>query len=181
MSKATNPPTLKRENKTVFAENEIVSDTKYKDSNETYSGSEDEESAKNLNSKKEKAKKEKSEAEVGESEVGARGRINEDIEYKDSNETYSGSEDVEKTKTPNSKKEKAKKEKSEAEVGESEVGAGGRIKHIKIQDHVQRMQRMSMLSRQIIEIDVAIKALVEQKHNVLSEIRDLLLEEQSVE
>ena len=72
MSKATNPPTLKRENKTVFAENEIVSDTKYKDSNETYSGSEDEESAKNLNSKKEK---EKSEAEVDESEVGARGRI----------------------------------------------------------------------------------------------------------
>ena len=178
MSKATNPPTLKRENKTVFAENEIVSDTEHKDSNETYSGSEDEESAKNLNSKKEK---EKSEAEVDESEVGARGRINEDIEYKDSNETYSGSEDEEKTKTPNSKKEKAKKEKSEAEVGESEVGAGGRIKHIKIQDHVQRMQRMSMLSRQIIEIDVAIKALVEQKHNVLSEIRDLLLEEQSVE
>jgi hypothetical protein len=129
MSKATNPPTLKRENKTVFAENEIVSDTEYKDSNETYSGSEDEESTKNLNSKK----------------------------------------------------EKAKKEKSEAEVGESEVGAGGRIKHIKIQDHVQRMQRMSMLSRQIIDIDVAIKALVEQKHNVLSEIRDLLLEEQSVE
>ena len=79
------------------------------------------------------------------------------------------------------KKEKAKKEKSEAEVGESEVGAGGRIKHIKIQDYVQRMQRMSMLSRQIIEIDVAIKALVEQKHNVLSEIRDLLLVEQSVE
>ena len=178
MSKATNPPTLKRENKTVFAENEIVSDTEYKDSNETYSGSEDEESAKNLNSKKEK---EKSEAEVDESEVGARGRINEDTEYKDSNETYSGSEDEEKTKTPNSKKEKAKKEKSEAEVGESEVGAGGRIKHIKIQDYVQRMQRMSMLSRQIIEIDVAIKALVEQKHNVLSEIRDLLLVEQSVE
>ena len=42
----------------------------------------------------------------------------------------------------------------------------------------QRMQRMNMLSRQIMEINASIKALVEQKNNVLFEISNLLLEEQ---
>ncbi len=107
--------------------------------------------------------------------------IGSDTEYKDSNEMYSGSEDEEITKTPNSKKEKAKNEKSEAEVDEDEyeVSVGGTIKRIKIQDHAQRMQRMNRISRQIIVINVTIKTLEEQKYNVLFEMMDSKGEEVS--
>jgi hypothetical protein len=60
MLRAANPPTLKSENETTFAEKPTGSDTEsvsgYGDSKETSSGSEDEESAKTLNSEKDNAK-----------------------------------------------------------------------------------------------------------------------------